>query len=237
MKIKRVSDAIVRSFKMRLMHVSDTHGGFPRLHGRFDCVIHSGDFFPNSHHVMQANKTREMAFQLQWLRDQIPNIKQWLGGHTMIYVPGNHDFLHQDMVEYELQSAGIKAYGIADRMLLHEGINFYGFPHVPPIDGTWNYEKHLPEMQTEVDKMVVQLNSQKVDVLICHAPMYKCLDLTYGNELTGNTVMNNAFDYQIAEAMRPNFYLCGHIHEAHGLTLRDGVLVSNAATTYQIVEV
>src|SRR5713226_6349793 len=98
MKIKRVSDAVVRYFKMRLMHVSDTHGGFPRLHGRFDLVIHSGDFFPNSHHVLQANKTREMSFQLQWLRDNIPSIKQWLGGHTMIYVPGNHDFLHPDMM-------------------------------------------------------------------------------------------------------------------------------------------
>jgi Icc-related predicted phosphoesterase len=223
---------------MRLMHISDTHGGFPQMHGRYDLVVHSGDFFPNSHHCLEQNKTREMKFQLQWLRDNIYNIKSWLNGHDLLYVPGNHDFLHQDKMEYELQSAGINAYSITDRLFTREGVNFYGFPYVPPTpSGGWNYERMLPEMETEVDKLVAAVNSTHVDVIVAHAPMYQCLDLTYGNDLTGNTVMNNAFDYKIARDMMPDFYLCGHIHEAHGLTMRNCVLVSNAATTYQIVQV
>jgi hypothetical protein len=48
MKIKRVSDQISRNFKLRLLHISDTHGRFPDLYGRFDAVLHTGDFFPNS---------------------------------------------------------------------------------------------------------------------------------------------------------------------------------------------
>jgi Icc-related predicted phosphoesterase len=235
-KIKRVSDATSRKFQKRICHVSDTHGGFPRLHGRYDVVVHTGDFFPNSHHVF-SNKNLEMAFQLQWLRDNIPNIKQWLNGHTLIYVPGNHDFLHPDMMEYELQNAGVKAFGIANRLLSFEGTTFFGFPYVPTIDGSWNYERAVPEMHQECEKMAEVLNQTFVDVLCCHAPPYGCLDLTYGNEVIGSTVIATMLDYKVARDMLPPVLLCGHVHEANGLRIRNGQLVSNAATTYQVIEV
>lgn len=235
-KIKRVSDAVSRKFQKRICHVSDTHGGFPRLHGRYDLVLHTGDFFPNSHHVLSNNKNLEMAFQLQWLRDNITNIKQWLNNHVLIYVPGNHDFLHPDLMEHELQKAGIKAFGIANRLFSFEGTNFYGFPYVPTIDGSWNYERGIPEMQQECDKMAEVLNQTFVDVLCCHAPPYGCLDLTYGNEVIGSTVIGTTLDYKIARDMLPPVYLCGHVHEANGFRVRNGQLISNAATTYQIVE-
>lgn len=238
MKIKRISDGYSRTFKQRICHVSDTHGGFPRLYGRYDLVLHTGDFFPNSHHVGIGNKTGEMSFQLQWLRDSIDEIKAWLQGHVLIYVPGNHDFLHPDLMEMELQQAGVRAYGITDRMFTYQGITFYGFPYVPAIGGNmWNYEKEIPEMQVEVDKMVEKLNVEKVDILCCHAPINKCLDLSYSNQLLGSSVIATALDYKIEQDKLPKVYLCGHIHEAHGLAMRNGMLVSNAATTYQIIEV
>jgi len=77
-RIKRVSDTTARKYKMRVCHVSDTHGGFPRLVGAFDAVVHSGDFFPNSTAFMNKNLTQEMAFQLDWLSQNIRNIKVWL---------------------------------------------------------------------------------------------------------------------------------------------------------------
>lgn len=237
MKIKRVSDATARNFKMRLMHISDTHGGFPRLYGRFDVVIHTGDFFPNSHHVGQGNKTQEAIFQHDWLRQQIPTMKQWLQGHPFLYVPGNHDFLNADLMEHELRSAGIECLGLTDKITTFKGVNFYGFPYVPSINGMWNYEREVPEMQKEVDKMVDALNGTYVDVVAAHAPFYKMLDLTMGNEVVGSTVLANAFDYKINKDMMPVAYLCGHIHEAHGMALRNGMLVSNAATTKHIIEV
>jgi Icc-related predicted phosphoesterase len=221
---------------MRLCHISDTHGNFPKLYGRYDTVIHTGDFFPNSHHVF-SNRNREMAFQLQWLRDNTANIKAWLGGHPLLYVPGNHDFLHPDFMEHELRSEGLEVLGLTDKITTFQGINFYGFPYVPPIDGSWNYERQLPEMQTEVDKLVEQVNKTYVDVLACHAPLYQLLDLTIGNQLTGNTVMNNALDYKIDKNMMPAYYLCGHIHEAYGISIRNGMVVSNAATTRHILEI
>jgi len=237
MKIRKISDPVMRNFKLRLCHASDTHGTFPLLHGRYNVVVHTGDFFPNSQHCLLSDKSKEMKFQLQWLRDSLDDIRQWLNGHTLIYVPGNHDFLHPDTIEYELQRVGIEAYGITNRLFTHQGITFYGFPYVPTIDGTWNYEKDLPEMQIEADKMAEKLNKTKVDVLCCHSAIYGCMDLSYGNEVLGSTVIANALDYKIDKDMLPEYFLHGHLHEAAGISIRNGILVSNAATTYNIIEI
>jgi Icc-related predicted phosphoesterase len=237
MKIERVSDKAARRFRMRIMHISDTHGTLPTLYGRFDLVLHSGDLFPNSHHRAEGNKNREMAFQLQWLRDTIPEFKKQLRGHPFLYVPGNHDFLHPDLMEYEMRSEGIEAIGLTNKITSYHNVNFYGFPYVPFIDGSWNYECQIPEMQVEVDKMVEQLNSTFVDVMTCHSPPFKSLDLTIGNEIIGSTVIANALDYKINKEMMPPTYLCGHVHEAAGITVRNGVLISNMATNQTIIEI
>lgn len=237
MKIKRISDQVVRKFKMRIMHVSDTHGQLPRLYGRYDVVVHTGDLFPNSHHVITGNKNREMAFQLRWLRDNMREIKLWLGGHPFLYVPGNHDFLHSSLMEFEMRQEGLEAFDLTDKTLKYRGVTFFGFPYVPSINGMWNYERGVPEMQVEVDKMVETLNKEKVDVLCCHAPMHGMLDLTMGNEVVGCSTIANALDYKVDTDKRPAYYLCGHIHEANGMTVRNGMMVSNAATTRHIIEV
>jgi len=237
MKIKRISDQFVRNFKMRLCHVSDTHGRFPRLYGRYDAVIHTGDLFPNSHHVFSGNRNLEMAFQMKWLRENMEEMKSWLQGHPFLYVPGNHDFLDSNLMEFEMRQVGLEAFNLTDKTLNFRGVNFYGFPYVPEINGMWNYERRLPEMQKEVDKMVEVVNKEYVDVLACHAPPYKQLDLTMGNEIVGCQVMSTALDYKINKDMMPSYFLCGHIHEANGMTVRNGMMISNAATTRHIIEV
>lgn len=236
-EIKRVSDVTARNFKMRLMHVSDTHGGFPKLFGRFDAILHTGDLFPNSHHLMQGNRTQEMMFQHQWLLDVMPDFKKWLGGHPFLYVPGNHDFLNSSLMENELRGENIEAFDLTDKMLTFQGVNFYGFPYVPAINGMWNYEREIPEMEKEVEKLVVECNKQYIDVLACHAPLYKCLDLSMGNQLLGSTVITNALDYKVEKEKLPAYYFCGHIHESSGISIRNNMLVSNAATTQQIIEI
>jgi Icc-related predicted phosphoesterase len=237
MKIRRISDATARAFQIRLCHISDTHGGFPTLYGRYDAVIHTGDFFPNSAACMAGNKIQEAIFQAEWLRSQIPTMKQQLHGHPFLYVPGNHDFVPSDMMEHMLRAVGVEALCLADKITQFKGVSFYGFPYVPFISGMWNYERQLPEMQIEVDKMVEKLNQDHVQVLACHAPPYKMLDLTMGNELIGCTVISNALDYKINKDNMPSHLLCGHVHEANGVAVRNGMLVSNAATTQHLIEV
>jgi Icc-related predicted phosphoesterase len=236
MKIKRVSDSL-KKYKMRLCHISDTHGKFPILYGSYDIVVHSGDFFPNSTLRNSGNRTMEMAFQLQWLKENIDNMKLWLQGHPFFFILGNHDYLHPALMEETLQKAGIMATHLHEKIVHHEGVNFYGFPYIPYIDGSWNYEAQIPEMEIYVEKMVNVLNNQYVDILVTHAPPYACLDLTRTNETVGSTVISTALDYKIDRNMLPAYYLCGHIHESHGITIRNGMVVSNAAVSRHIIEV
>lgn len=236
-KIKRISDATSRKFKLRVCHISDTHGSLPRLEGRYDLVVHSGDFFPNSYEVMNKNITKEMAFQLDWLSQNLRKIKIWLQGTPMFFIPGNHDFLHPQLTEQTLASDGIIATDITEKVHTFLGVNFYGFPYVPAINGMWNYEKEIPEMELEVDKLVKTLNETYVDVLVTHAPLYQTLDLTHGNETIGSTVLSNALDYKIEKNRLPMYLLCGHCHEAHGVSIRGEMLVSNAACTAHTIEV
>lgn len=222
---------------MRLCHVSDTHGNLPRLYGRYDVIIHTGDLFPNSQHVFTGNKVQEAVFQEEWLKSRLEDFKAWLMGHPFLYVPGNHDFMHPDRMEHILRAAGLEVLGLTDKVTTFRGVNFYGFPYIPYIDGSWNYERQLPEMQQEVSKMMEELNKTYVDVLACHAPPYKILDLSIGNEILGSTAIADGLDYKLGRDMLPQVYLCGHIHEAHGVAVRNGILVSNAATTRNLIEV
>lgn len=218
------------------MHISDTHSRFIHLHGAFNAVIHTGDFFPDSHHLGAGDKVASAKFQLQWLRDNISEMKKWLQGHPFLFILGNHDFASPDVMEAELNFEGIKAINLTDKIVTFEGINFYGFPYVPAINGMFNYEREVPEMQIEVDKMVTELNNTYVEVLACHAPIYNCLDLTGDNRNLGSRVIADALDYKINEEMQPTYYLHGHIHAAHGIKMRNDMLVSNAATTQHIIE-
>jgi Icc-related predicted phosphoesterase len=237
-KISQISSKTRRNFRLRACHISDTHGGLPKLSGRYDIVVHSGDILPNSYAVMNRNITQEMAFQLDWLTQNLINFKKWLQGTPFLFIPGNHDFLHPDIIEKTLNSEGIKAINLSNKRVMYEDISFYGFPYVPAIGGNmWNYEREIPEMDVEVGKMLDVINKDYTDVIVAHAPLYQILDLTKGNDTTGSTVIANAFDYEMNKNMLPLYYMHGHIHEANGLTVRNNMLISNAATTFHTIEI
>ena len=163
-------------------------------------------------------------------------MKQQLQGHPYLFILGNHDFVDPQWMESFLQSEGIDAHNLTDQVVTFQGVNFYGFPYVPAINGMWNYEREIPEMQKQIEPLVEALNKNYVDVLACHAPIYKVLDLSMGNEILGSTVIAEALDYKIARDMQPAYYCHGHIHEAAGISIRNHMLVSNAATTHLIIE-
>jgi len=221
---------------MRLLHKSDCHSTMPALQGNFNCVVDSGDFFPNSRHVFHGERDKEVRFQMQWLQDNIEDLKKQLAGRDLLFVAGNHDFVDPIRMEALLQSEGINAIDLTNKLVSYGGINFYGFPYVPTINGDWNYERAVPEMQQEVRRMVDVINSNQVDVLACHCPIYGCLDLTTDNDRIGNRVMADALDYQIEDDKKPSYYLCGHCHNP-GITMRGKMLVSNMATSQCVIEI
>lgn len=222
---------------MRICHISDTHGIFPDLNGRFDIIVHSGDFFPNSQAIINGNKIEESIFQKKWLEEKIDNIQDMVSNKPLLFILGNHDFIDPNIMELILQSAGINAISISEKPVLFNQVCFYGFPYIPYIKGVWNYELSVPEMQIKVNEMANVINANYIDVLVCHSSIYKCLDLSWGNVSLGSTVIANMLDYKIDKDMMPSYYLHGHIHEATGISYRNDMVISNAATIQQIIEV
>lgn len=221
---------------MRILHGSDWHGHIPKLLGNFDITISSGDFFPNSKYFT-TDRPKEIDLQYQWLKSKIPILKEYLWGRPFLFIMGNHDFCSPDRMEEILIKGGINAINLTDKLITYEGVNFYGFPYIPYYHGFWNYECTPIEMYEHIKKMVNTLNTSYVDVLVTHSPPYKCLDLTHGNVEMGSTAIANALDYQLNEGMLPQALLCGHCHEASGITMRNGMLVSNAALRQHIISI
>ena len=214
---------------MRILHISDTHSLLPKLKGNFDIVVHSGDIFPNFGYSID----KEKEFQLRWLETNIPYFKEWLQDKPFLFVPGNHDHVNPLLVELVLNSNNIYSIFLKEEILTFKNYNFYGFPHVPYINGSFSYELCVSEMKYKVDKMVSASKNMKIDVLVAHAPLANILDLTEYNIHIGNTIMSNALTYET----NVDYYFSGHCHSSHGITKVGNMLVSNAALTQHIIEV
>lgn len=229
---------------VRIMHVSDTHGKFDDLKGYFDIIVHSGDMLgdgPKVHRKDPYNLctyAEKADWQETWVTNHIEDFKAWIGKKVFLFTFGNHDFFDPFLFEKFLQGHGIKAYCLHDKIVTHEGTNFYGFPYIPFINGRWAYEEQIPEMSKKLDIMAEALNKSYVDCIVAHCPPADKLsyDFKQGRNF-GNTVMCNALDYKINEGFLPAYYLTGHIHSAHSVSNRNGMIVSNAATVQHILEV
>lgn len=225
---------------MRILHISDTHGNFPKLgksaavKRHFDAVVHTGDFFPNCN----GGPLEQAAYQYGWIQQKIVRFKNWIQQKPYLFVLGNHDFMDPELLEEFLKKNGVDAYNLTEKVVGLNNVNFYGFPFVPPINGHFNYEKNSYDMADKVDAMVEVLNKTYVDVIAAHCPPEGILDFsTWQRQRFGNSQMTTALDYKISKDMMPQAYLCGHIHENHGMATKHGVLFSNAATVQHFIEV
>jgi Icc-related predicted phosphoesterase len=222
---------------MRLCHTSDNHGTFNPLLGHFDIIVHSGDFFPDP--PGNPNFKEEIGkWQLEWLEENMIQFTKWIGNHPFLFTLGNHDHVNPLDFEKLLKSWGIDATCLHDAVITHKGINFYGFPYVPYINGSFAYEKELSEMIEEVEWMTNNINNTSlVDVLVCHCPPFGILDRSYNNNNWGSTAIADALNFKIKADKHPTYYLCGHVHHSMGIKIVNNICFSNAATFQQILEV
>jgi Icc-related predicted phosphoesterase len=220
---------------MRLLHISDTHGQFKPLRGSFDIIVHSGDLPPDPPKSMGQNKLG--PWQLDWVKNNIAEFKEWLQGKPFLFCGGNHCFYNPYRFEELLNEAGIKAICLHNKITSFEGVKFFGFPFVPPINGSFAYETDNETMIKHCDYMSKLMNETYVDVIVAHCPPYNCLDANpLDGHHFGNRTMCDLLDYKLTKKMRPKWYLCGHIHSANSITVRNGLMVSNAARTQHIIQ-
>ena len=212
---------------MKIIHVSDTHGIFPRLPSGHDLVVHSGDLMPNR---TRGNRDIEFSYQKNWLLRNVNRFREWLDGRPMIFCRGNHDF--SPLVQDILRDHKCDVTEITNKLYEFQGLRFYGFPYVNYMCGEWNFES----TETELADYVGRLPWGKIDVMVAHAPIAGVLDQCYGDHI-GIGAMNTAFSFGWARETWPKAYLHGHAHEAFGVDSIDGMLVSNAATIVREVEI
>lgn len=221
---------------MRVLHVSDTHGRFPDLpldresgaHDRVEVIVHSGDLLPN---ISWGQREVETTFQPHWAAEKEGAFDLWRAGLPVIFCAGNHDFV---------SPCWDGLLDCTNKIVEFGGLRFYGFPYVPAC-GSWNWNCNPAELRARFDPVAKMVDRGEIDVLVPHCPPWGVLDLApghYDRHPGGEHIGNPALAYYLRHwKKKPRAILCGHVHEAHGTETREGVFVSNAATTMRVVEI
>jgi Icc-related predicted phosphoesterase len=220
---------------MRICHISDTHGNLNPLRGKFDIIIHSGDFFPD-YNIYKAGIIDSKDFQQKYLAYKVKKIKGQVGTKPFFFVLGNHDFVDPDLIENILRDNDINAFSLHNKIVNYNDFSFYGFPYVPYINGCWNYELDSSQMKVKSSNLIKDIKGKKVDVIVAHAPLHGFLDQTSNGTHIGNNILIDYLTYKLDVVDLPKWYLCGHVHESHGINCDGSIFVSNAATTQNIIE-
>lgn len=220
----------------RLLHISDTHGLPPPIRNvDADIIVATGDLLENA---SRGNVQTERFFQPRYFRAHQDAWKKAINGRQILVVSGNHCFIS---VADVMRECGIHAVGCDDRLVRTHGLNFYGFPWVNAFTREWSHELEVGDMVDKFAPVVDMMNRREIDVMLAHSPLYGLLDQNGHGERCGSTVMRDCLDYEVEDAGLPIAYLHGHIHEAawrdDGFARYRGMLVSNAATTFRVIEV
>lgn len=177
---------------MRIVVISDTHGkhlDLPKLKG--DVLIHCGDFCD--------------GFQIN--QEDIAKVDQWfeqLAFQEIIVIGGNHDFVAQQKHRTN-QTVFQNATYLVDEPYHYRGVNFYGSPWLPALNG-WAY--YLPD---DKRKAKWELIPEDTEILITHTPPLGILDKSKKGESVGCSHLRTKL-----ESLSPKIHCFGHIHASYG---------------------
>lgn len=208
---------------MKIVHISDTHG----FHSQVDLipcdlVIHTGDFSDQGHQV-------EVLDFFDWFNQYPSKYK--------VVIAGNHDisfdidlrggkelpeYVYEALAKYEcstnfyLENSGCEI----------EGIKIWGSPVTPSFGKGWAFNKERGRKIRDVWNDI----PGNIDILLTHSPAKGLLDEFDGLSVGCEDLFNWIHYYS------PQYHLCGHIHETHGLmsylpnhTDGNGTIISNAS--------
>lgn len=191
----------------RLIIISDTHN----LHDQIkkipdgDILIHAGDL------------TNQGEIQ------DVVSFNKWLGSlphKHKIVIAGNHDFCFQQTPKNAQQEITNAIY-LEDSEIIVEGLKFYGSPWQP-----WFFDWAFNEQRGEPLKIIWKKIPVDTDVLITHGPPWGILDTVRD----GRKVGCEALRERIFNDLKIKLHVFGHIHEAYGVEVHQGIKFVNAST-------
>ncbi len=220
----------------RIAHLSDTHGTFPTLPDNVEIIVHTGDFYPDAPRTFNgmSYKDNSIIFQTQWIHAHIENMKNMLQDRPLVIIGGNHCFKSAHETAFVLNKHGIQATGLEDSIGTVNDVCFYGFPWVYTINSqAFFHQCNEREMKEKLSIAKNHLLMHDVDIFLSHGPLFEILD---GSQKYGNLQLKDMLD-SLPFSKRPVAFCHGHIHESNGISIYSNMLISNAATTINVIEI
>lgn len=184
---------------MRLVLTSDTHTKVnPAIIPDGDVFIHCGD-------LCESGTPEDWKNQIEWLSE--------LKHKTKLMIFGNHDFhphLYPGPALQDMRKIGFTVVGMPgnDRWstyTLENGKVILGLPYVVSMP-RWAFNISKGELSVHLSKF------RDIDIVCSHSPIYGILDeIEYPKEHVGIKAYKN-----FLEAVRPELWFSGHIHESYG---------------------
>lgn len=190
--------------------ISDLHGHLPKI-PPCDLLIIAGDLAP-CHRPLDESIWLAHTF-LPWLEQQ--------PAKKVIGVWGNHDFIGEK-APHLVPRMPMEI--LTDRLVTYDGLRIYGTPWQPRfLDWAFNLDE--PDLSRKWDNI-----PDDTDILVLHGPPHGHCDLANPNthrpypEHTGSPSLT-----QRISKIQPRLVICGHIHEAHGISHVGQSLVANVS--------
>lgn len=191
---------------MKIVFISDTHSYHRQLAlPEGDIIIHAGDL------TKQGAEAEVLDF-LKWFEQ--------VNFRHKIFIAGNHDFFFEKTsaatIEQLLPPSIIY---LNDSGVTIEGIKIWGSP-IQPWFFDWAFNR---QRGADINRHW-ELIPTDTDILVTHGPPFGILDQTSRGEAVGCTdLLRKIKNTQI------KMHAFGHIHEAYGISLVDGVQYINAS--------
>lgn len=186
----------------------------------------------------KIDHAREARMQAEWAR--LHQITPFLGSPRapIICVRGNHDFVPLSLL---FEGCQVQEFGEGDdeqEIFEAAGLFFTGARGIPYIAGEWSDELDEPAMRLRFAKLPLS-----VDVLVTHTPPQGVMDL-HGNMHIGSEAVTRWIDRQAYAISGPNpnnyhllrAHLFGHNHRPELELFECGTWFSNAATSFNVLE-
>lgn len=179
---------------MKIVALSDFHGRLVEV-PKCDLCIIAGDFCPIEDHGIQ--------FQQAWLERVFHPWLASLPAKKIIGVAGNHDIIYDHGTESGFPPPELPWTYLQNNMIEYEGVKIFGTPYQAKFNG-W------PFMRTEWELEKLWADMPKCDILVSHGPPFFAGDLCYGRNNGMKTLHNKILE------LKPQYCICGHIHECFG---------------------
>ncbi len=174
-------------FKMKIVHISDTHMNHEKV------VLPEGDVLVHSGDALNYGSRKELKVFADW----------WgrLDFKDKIFVPGNHDWAFQ---KHEEEARDLMhGYVLIHQSMWLHGVKFFGTPF-QPVFNDWAFNLNDADRAKKFEEI------PKVDVLISHAPPYAICDQLPKGDHVGDKELVRFLP------RLPKVLLCGHIHNGYG---------------------